>query len=137
MKSKSRTNLVVVSFVFFAAIVVVGISLYLSGSLSGKTANSKACGSGYAKHSIVIKQDKPYPTLTYARKCDKLTITNLDNKARLMAFGKHDHHIEIDGVEQRYLNQGENFSVILAETGTYTIHDHYQDEVQAKFVVSN
>lgn len=123
-------------FALCVALIVV-LSVYLAGPLSGGSKVSKECPKTYASHIITISNDVVMPKITLSAKCDTLTIVNRDNQARLIAFGNHDHHVVVDGVEQRYLTKNQSFTIVLSETGKYTIHDHYQDEIQATFVVSN
>lgn len=71
----------------------------------------------------------------HAHRCDKLTVINEDKTLRLMAFGQHDHHQSYDGVTEKVLAQGQSFSVVLDQTGSFTFHDHLHDEVQGTFTV--
>jgi hypothetical protein len=86
-------------------------------------------------HLITLQDDQMVPKHTDAQLCDTLTVVNRDPKLRLMAFGVHSRHVHYDGVSEKQLGQGQNFSVTLNQTGTYKIHDHHQDEVQGNFTV--
>lgn len=133
MKLGKVYKAVIFMLLVFATIV---LSIFLSDKLSPKANLSKDCPQTGTEHQIDIKQDSAQPNVVQASLCDTLTIINEDPKVRLMAFGKHDHHIAVDGITQRLLNQNEQFMITLDKTGTFTVHDHYQDEVQATFVVS-
>jgi hypothetical protein len=87
-------------------------------------------------HTARIKNDKVVPAHTEARRCDTLTIINLDDRDRIIAFGRHEHHTAYDGVTERYLNQEGKFSVTLIQPGTFRFHDHDDDIVQGTFTVT-
>lgn len=70
-----------------------------------------------------------------AKPCDVLTIVNADDQLRLMAFGIHEKHQTYGGVTEETLKPGEQMSVTLEQTGTYTFHDHLHDEVKGTFTV--
>jgi plastocyanin len=115
---------------------VVGVTVALSHKyFTGETAGQ--CVGVHAKHTIAIQNDTITPAHTNAAVCDTLTITNLDDKRRLMAFGTHDHHTAYDGVSERVLNKGESLTVTLDKSGTFIVHDHYEDEAEATFSVTN
>jgi hypothetical protein len=117
------------------AIVVVGANK-ASGSLADSGKVSTMCTDGqHQKYELSIKDNGFSPAYVEARRCDTLIIKNLDDRARLIAFGKHEQHIPYDGISERYLLKNEEFSVTLDKTGTFLIHDHNQDEVKATFVV--
>lgn len=86
--------------------------------------------------AINIDSNKMNPAKTVGKACDTLTITNLDSKTRLIAFGHHDSHKEYDGVAEKILTQGQSLTVTLNEKGKYTIHDHYDDAVKGTFTVN-
>lgn len=71
-----------------------------------------------------------------AKLCDRLTISNLDGQLRLLAFGEHEKHISYDGIVEKQLKNGQSFSIELNQLGKYGFHDHFQEEVQARFTVA-
>lgn len=97
----------------------------------------QGCAPQVKDHKVVIQNDKVSPEYTTAPKCDMLTITNLDNKYRLIAFGPHDNHVPYDEVTERLLSKGQSFTVTLNQTGTFSFHDHLHDEVQGTFTVTD
>lgn len=103
---------------------------------SQSNATLVSCKSTGQALEINISGDKINPEQTVGKACDTLTITNSDNKTRLIAFGHHDSHKQYDGVTEKVLRQGQSFTVTLNEKGTYTVHDHYDDEVEGTFVVN-
>jgi hypothetical protein len=52
-----------------------------------------------------------------------------------MAFGLHENHTAYDGVLEKFLQKDQSFTVNLIQTGTFRVHDHENDAVQATFVV--
>jgi hypothetical protein len=95
-----------------------------------------ACQGSHTAHQVVIQNDKVLPQHTDAKRCDRLSITNLDDQDRVIAFGPHEHHVAYDGVTERYLNQNGKFSVTLVQPGNFRFHDHEQDIVQGTFTVT-
>lgn len=115
---------------------VVTASIYLADTLSTKTTGLKSCGSTHGtSHLVIIRQGVADPYNTVARRCDSLTITNLDGTNRLVAFGIHEKHARYDGIEERLLGQGGSLKVNLVQTGNFRFHDHLHDEVQGTFSV--
>lgn len=94
------------------------------------------CVGKHTAHTVVIKDNKAVPAHTNARRCDTLTITNLDDADREMAFGPHDRHVAYDGVSERYLSYKGTFSVTLVQPGNFRFHDHIGDIVQGTFTVT-
>jgi hypothetical protein len=122
-------------------VVVVGGVVFLSLSLSGNYLGSKREKTGIecqqigTEHFVNIKDNKMEPKETRASLCDKLTVTNQDNKLRRIAFGEHDQHVAYNGVIEKILRQDQSFTVVLNESGTFTFHDHLQEETTATFII--
>lgn len=123
-----------------AVVLVVGTifgAIWVSHIESNKVAaDYPKCVGKHAVHTVVIKDNKAVPLHTNAQRCDTLTITNLDNADREMAFGPHEHHVAYDGVTERYLSYKGTFSVTLIQPGNFRFHDHIGDIVQGTFTVS-
>lgn len=121
-----------------AVAVTVGLAVYVANLASNKNAqSSQRCQGHQTNHVVTIKNDKVSPLHTTAPRCDTLTITNLDNETRLMAFGKHEDHQSYDGVGEKLLNQGQSLQITLVKTGNFKFHDHTHDEVQGTFTVTS
>ncbi len=99
------------------------------------TNEHEGCQPTSVNHKVVIQNDQATPTHTVGSRCDTLTITNLDDENRLMAFGQHSNHVHYDGVEEKLLTKGQSLTVTLVQTGTFLFHDHEHDEVQGTFTV--
>lgn len=129
--------LIVVGLLLSVFVIFFGVH-YASDYLDKTTASPKvaACSNTLVNHVVVIKNDKLSTTHTYAQLCDTLTIVNQDDKLREIGFGEHDHHQQYDGVFERNLEQGQQFTVTLNKTGTYKFHDHFQGEVNGQFTVN-
>jgi plastocyanin len=93
------------------------------------------CFGQHSTHTVTIQNSVVEPDHVQASVCDRLTITNQDDQRRLMAFGEHTHHTAYDGVTERLLNKGDSVTITLDKRGSYIIHDHYQDAVEATFTV--
>lgn len=118
---------------------VFWLTRYVSGNFLDSKANAdkaaKTCQRIGTTHTVIISGDKTEPAHTTAQRCDKLVITNNDEKIRDMAFGVHDHHVAYDGVTIKTLTKGQSLTVTLNETGTFLFHDHHQEEVGGDFTV--
>jgi hypothetical protein len=86
-------------------------------------------------HHVTIAHNQVAPYNTHARVCDQLTITNADQRIRLIAFGEHDHHQTYSGVKEKALGPRQSLTLTLATPGRIVFHDHLQDEVQGLLVV--
>lgn len=133
------------TFGFFAAwvaavaVIIFGIFMFSDNFMGGgnekKTAANECTGS-HKNHKIAIHNDQATPKHVEGSLCDTLTITNQDDRIRLIAFGKHDNHIEYDGVSERYLKKGQSLTVTLSKVGTYIVHDHLQEDAGGTFTVA-
>lgn len=116
------------------AIAIIGglAGLLLATAKPGRD----ACSQAGPVHSVVIRGGKVTPEHTQAVLCQRLTITNLDTQARLMAFGIHSDHVPYDGVSERLLHQGQSLTVTLTQPGVFIFHDHLDDAVEGSFSVA-
>jgi len=142
MKALRKPNTTFFAILGILAVIALTIwgAIYATNLLSNnkQAAASHVCVVGSHKiYVAVIKSDQVSPKHTDARLCDKLTITNLDNEQRIIAFGQHEKHTAYDGVEERVLDKGQSLTVELNKTGTYKFHDHEHDEVQGTFTVTD
>jgi len=121
----------------FIGALTFGASRYLSRSHATTSQHSPiTCHGAHAAHTVIIQGNKLSPVTIQAHLCDQLTITNNDDRLREMAFGQHEHHTPYNGVTEKVLNQGGSLTVTLDQTGSYTFHDHLQDEVAGSFTVT-
>jgi plastocyanin len=133
--------------IFLIVAVMAAAVLILTHSLSNRYLNShnkpsesaqiNKCDRPGQKYSVNIENNRMNPKHTEAKTCDTLTITNSDNKRRELAFGRHNHHVGYDGISEKGLNSGESLTITLNQTGTFTFHDHFQEEVAGDFTVTN
>ena len=111
-------------------------ALKLGDQFESGTANAETCREKGASHVISISDNQMTPDHIEGKLCDTLTVKNNDNVLRFMAFGQHDEHKPYDGITQKNLDQGQEFTVTLNQTGSYIVHDHLHDEVKGTFRVS-
>ena len=128
-------SLLVVALV--AGMAVAAVRYTNTASEQNDQTVTAACTRIGTVHQVTIKDNTLTPSATiHGVLCDKLTITNEDDRLRLMAFGQHDHHQAYDGTTSKVLARGQSLTVIMNKTGEYTFHDHLEDEVVGNFVVA-
>jgi hypothetical protein len=111
---------------------IVGVNAYNDQQYASL---HQGCSSHHVSHFVTIKDSVVSPENTVASKCDTLTIKNLDDVDRMVAFGVHEMHTAYDGVEERDLLGNQEFTVTLIQTGSFKFHDHMHDEVAGTFQV--
>lgn len=136
---KARVILFVVTSILAAGLLAVGV-FSISRGLLGSEKNQKLVdcsnkSTDIAEYVITIQGGKLNINNIKAKPCDVLTIVNADDQLRLMAFGVHEKHQTYSGITEETLKPGEQMTVTLEETGTYTFHDHLHDEVKGTFTV--
>src|SRR5260221_14778925 len=136
---KWRSSLLIVLIMAVTGGVVYGVYFVANSYLGNRDGHvaAVACTKTYALHKVTIHDNVVQPLATNAKLCDKLTIINNDSRLRLMAFGHHDDHQPYDGVTQKVLDDGQSLTITLNQLGTYTFHDHIEDEVAGSFTVAN
>jgi hypothetical protein len=95
------------------------------------------CEQSGTTHRISINNNTVSPSITYAQKCDNVVIINGDKEIRKIGFGDHDNHQAFAGVEEKMLESGQSFTLVLNQTGRADFHDHYNYDVEGTIVVSN
>jgi hypothetical protein len=131
-----KIGLVVMGTIAVTALTIWG-AIWVSHAETRKAeAVYPKCQGRHETHEVTIRNDKVVPQHTDAKRCDTLTITNLDAQDRIVAFGQHEHHTAYDGITERYLNQKGKFSVTLVQPGNFRFHDHDDDTVQGTFTVT-
>lgn len=117
---------------------VVFFSMKLSGNYLGgkKEKTGIECQQIGQEHFVEVKDNKIKPDIINAKLCDKLAVTNKDDKLRRISFGVHNQHTAYNGVIEKILRKDQNFSVVLNESGEFTFHDHLQEETSATFIVA-
>lgn len=119
-------------------VATVPAAIWVTHSQTAELANARArCQVGqHSAHYVVFENNRVTPEQTAARLCDTLTITNKDNRLRLVAFGPHEHHISYDGISEQLLSRGQSLTVTLIKAGTFTFHDHIDDSLRGSFTVN-
>lgn len=136
MLRNSRKPFIILSALVIVAAVALSATRLSAAYFNSQYANAHfGCRPGTPSHVVSIQGDSVLPAHTAAAKCDTMTITNLDDTRRLMAFGHHDDHVPYDGIKERYLTKDQSITVTLDQTGEFLFHDHLHDEVQGTFTV--
>jgi hypothetical protein len=139
MKRSNKLLMAVCVLLGAAGIIILTVrgAVYIANREGHKAIPIPSCPAGHhSAHQVVIKNNKVIPVNTVAPRCDSLTITNLDDKERLVAFGLHEHHVPYDGITEKILIQSQSLTVTLVQAGHFRFHDHWHDEVQGTFTVT-
>jgi plastocyanin len=115
-------------------VLVTGV-LGVAFSTRGNGSSTAGCIQVGSAHTVVIKDSQLNSPAITAKRCDSLTIKNLDSTIREVGFGPHDHHQPYDGIAEKVLRQDQSLTVTLVQTGTFDYHDHFHDEVAGTFTV--
>jgi len=135
-RSKSKFAITLTVFVIglaiFIGVIIWGTTSYLNQQYAD---THQGCMPGQTNHAVTIQNNVVTPSNTVGSRCETLTITNLDDMQRLIAFGPHEDHVAYDGIKEQAVTKGESLRVTLVQTGTFRFHDHDDDEVQGTFTV--
>ena len=137
MRSKGvQMSLIGAATLLFMVASIFG-AIWVTHTQSAELGHARLkCQSGVqATHRVTIINNHLQPSLTQAKVCDTLIITNLDTTERLIAFGQHNNHISYDGISEKLLPQNDSLQVTLVRPGNYVFHDHDHDEVRGSFTV--
>jgi hypothetical protein len=141
LKSKEFKWLMVGLVTLIIVVATIPLAIWVTHTQTAQGENSRRrCDESTVKHTahiVTIEDEKVTPEHTSAKLCDTLIIVNKDAKDRLMAFGQHDHHVSYDGTSEKFLRQGQSFTVTLITPGDYKFHDHEDDDVGGTFSVQD
>ncbi len=129
-----NTALMVSGLLVVGGVTILG-STQLAKALTVKSESATCTGRPSQTHTAVISNETVTPEQIIAKRCEALSITNLDDKTRLVAFGQHDKHTSYDGVSEKLLAKGESFTITLVQTGEFLYHDHDDETVKGTFSV--
>lgn len=129
-----RTLSAAILFALLVVVICIGVVFAATHYLSS-TDPSNPCPTTGVVHRVIAKNGAFVPQHTDAKFCDVLTITNLDQQQRLVAFGPHENHVAYDGVSERLLAQGQSLTLTLIQSGSFLFHDHLDDSVVGSFTV--
>jgi hypothetical protein len=133
---KLLISIAVVGMIIGVVFVAVSAARFYLGS-ARQNATSNACGTHRgATHRVMIRDGKVQPESVTAKVCDTLIIENGDDIQRRLAFGEHDHHVSYDGSEGKLVSQNETLTLVLAKTGDFMFHDHFDEQVHGHFTVT-
>jgi hypothetical protein len=128
MNRKQLTLLISGTLVLVAGVLVVAFT-------SDNSASTTSCKNIGTSYIVTIKDNEPDKPSVTAKRCDRLTIKNLDSTLREIGFGPHDDHLPYDGVAEKVLPQNQSLAITMVQTGTFHYHDHFHDEVAGTFTV--
>lgn len=113
---------------------VAAARFYFGGS-DQRSAQSVCSDTVGHERRVAIRDGVVTPAAVMAWRCDRLVITNYDDAKRRLAFGEHDHHVDYDGADGRLLGRDQTMTIVLAESGEFMFHDHFDEAVHGHFTV--
>lgn len=102
---------------------------------SSQSLAQSACADDSKTIPVSVSNSGFNPKQITASRCDVLAITNTGNTEYELAIGEHVHHIAYPGFAEAELKPGESMSIDLVQAGTYVLHDHLQDKIEAELIV--
>lgn len=133
---KKFLPIIVFIVIAVAGILAISLTFEVASRYSEQTEKRYDCLQSGREHIVKFENDQINPRTITAKLCDRMTIVNRDNRQRLVAFGEHDEHKSYDGVSEKILEHGQSFEVTLRRVGEFKLHDHFDENLQATFVVS-
>jgi len=87
-------------------------------------------------YTVEIKNSTFVPAKVEAKVCDHLQFINLDEILHEPAFGAHPTHLDYPGYEEKGLLQNNSNEFVLGIAGTFSFHDHLDDEIEGLLIVN-
>ena len=115
-----------------AAVVVVAFRL---SHVERDVADCSALGS---PRTITLTADDAGLNIdaTTTEQCTTLVVQNLGTKRFALAFGDHDKHYAYAGYEEQTVRPGNSLTLTLAETGTFRLHNHYDESQEVALTIN-
>ncbi len=155
-KPRPTWQIIFLGSTVFAILVVVGGSIIITSNLNHnmtpteqvlKLTNDEgiyqvnghktgACEGQNPNHLVMIMDGTVTPSATNAHKCDTLTFQNHGSGTLHIAFGDGSTKPAYAGVDGYSILAGQNETVTLSQSGTYTFHDAHNPTIAGSFTVS-
>ncbi len=89
-----------------------------------------------ATHEIVMEHNAFIPSELTVKACDILRFVNHDEALHEPAAGPHPTHASYPELDaKRPLQKGEMFEVVLNRPGTFSFHDHLNEEMVGTLII--
>lgn len=75
------------------------------------------------------------PQTLATNRCDTLDIANMSTAVRFPVIGRQSHQAQYPGVTATTIQPSGHEMVVLTQTGTYLVRDHFDDSAQATIVI--
>lgn len=85
-----------------------------------------ACAENKANHIVTINEASLSPVHIQAKRCDTLTLSNLDDDVYEVAFGPHPNDVSYGGEDHVLLEAGRSETITLNESAEVMVHIHGQ-----------
>lgn len=110
----------------------------VSTSSSSLVASYPPCPAKPAhSYTFTITDKAIEPASVDAQRCDELIFANNKTTQASPAFGPHINHYDYPGFNEELLAPKQSQSLRLYQAGTFPIHDHFDDALQATIVIKN
>jgi len=95
-----------------------------------------ACKGQHENHQVMLMDGTASPRLTVAQQCDTLTFMNHDEETKEVTFGMHPERIHYAGEDGYTIRAGQNKTITLSESGTYSFYDNLRPQTAGEFTVN-
>ncbi len=116
------------------AVLGVGVATF-AATTTRSSSTATTCTRLGTIHIMTIKNGMFSPASLTVPRCDRIEVINSDPVARLIALGRHDHHIAYPGFTEQFMGGNDHFTFTATKAESFPIHDHTHDQTIANITV--
>lgn len=126
-------------FFLFAAALIVLFGWHTFDHAKPSDAHGHDCSHHQGKTIEVSMLEKEFsPKEITASRCDTIVFANKSQTLHQPALGAHPEHDHYPGFDDEHVLQpGEEYRFVLQEEGTFTFHDHLNEDMHGTLIVKN
>lgn len=96
----------------------------------------KSCAEPKNIQTVAIDDQGFTPKKITAQVCDRIMFENTGKRYHEPAFGPHPNHLLYPGFSEKVLAPGQKETLLLKAFGTFELHNHLNEELEAELVVN-
>ncbi len=85
---------------------------------------------------VTIDKEGFNPREIKVQVCDSIEFKNHDGVPHQVAFGPHPNHLIYPGFNEQVIFPGKTQSLLLTARGKYELHDHLNEELEVRLIVT-